>query len=162
MFSLQVFSLSNSQATSFQATIDNDVQPILSVSTAFCKRRRHQLSDDDFCKRQATKTKTTCGRRRQLLRQRLSFLHHGCRFSCSTRTVCVYGCKPSRSCFTNIEGVNLIEEIANLQDDNVEWLCQVTWKPGGMMDNPNPRAAAPALVPHSGTPVSTCAEKNMN
>jgi hypothetical protein len=64
--------------------------------------------------------------------------------------------------FINIEGVNLIEEVANLQDDNVEWLCQVTRRPGGMMDNPNPGAVVPALVPHLGIPVSTRAKKNMN
>jgi hypothetical protein len=63
--------------------------------------------------------------------------------------------------FTNIEGGNSIQEIANLEDGDVERLCQVTHKPGGMMYNPNPGAAAPALVPHSGTPVSTRAEKNM-
>jgi hypothetical protein len=64
--------------------------------------------------------------------------------------------------FIGIEGVNSIEEIANLQDDGVEWLCQVTQKPGEMMNNPNAAVAAAApLVPHSGMPVSTRAEKKI-
>ena len=63
--------------------------------------------------------------------------------------------------FIDIEGVNSIEEVANLQVDDVERLCQVFCKPGGMMNNLNPGAVAPALVPHLGTLVSTRAKKNM-
>lgn len=39
--------------------------------------------------------------------------------------------------FTDVEEVDSVEEVANLRDEDVQRLCNVTRKPGGMMPNPN-------------------------
>jgi hypothetical protein len=35
-------------------------------------------------------------------------------------------CQAAAVYFIDIEGISSIEEVANLQDDDVEWICQVT------------------------------------
>jgi hypothetical protein len=54
--------------------------------------------------------------------------------------------------FTDVVGVNTIEEAGMLNDDDVERLCQVTRRPGGTM--PNPAAGGPAVIPHPSIPVA--------
>jgi hypothetical protein len=62
--------------------------------------------------------------------------------------------------FTDTEGINTIEEAGILQDEDVERLCAVTRKPGGTMPAPA-GAAAGAVVPNPGIPVSMIAQKNL-
>jgi hypothetical protein len=61
--------------------------------------------------------------------------------------------------FTDVEGVDSVQEVENLRDEDVQRLCNVTRKTGGMMPNPNDGGAE--QIPHAGTPVSTRAEKHM-
>jgi hypothetical protein len=61
--------------------------------------------------------------------------------------------------FCQTEGLDTVEEVQNLTDDDIVRLCQVTRKPGGMMANPG--AAVSAVIPHAGTLASMRAEKYM-
>ena len=63
---------------------------------------------------------------------------------------------------TNVQGVDLIDELKFLDDKGVEGLCNNIRKPGGMM--PNPDAALqgePAMVCNPGQGVLACAENNL-
>ena len=74
----------------------------------------------------------------------------------------------------NGQGMNSLAEFAVLTDDEVENLCKVVRRPGGMMQNPNAAAppgadaaaaaaaaAQPAQIPNPGLAVTLRAENNL-
>jgi hypothetical protein len=60
------------------------------------------------------------------------------------------------------QGIDTIEEVRFLTDEEAEGLCRVVRKPGGTIPNPNAGAAGqPAEIPNPGNAVSKRAENNL-
>ena len=60
------------------------------------------------------------------------------------------------------QGIDTLEEVRFLSDDEAEGLCSVVRKPGGTIPNPNAGAAGqPATIPDPGNAVSKCAKNNL-
>ena len=63
---------------------------------------------------------------------------------------------------TNVQGVDLIDELKFVNNKGVESLCNNIRKPGGMIPNPNAAAQGePAMIRNPGQGVSACAKNNL-
>jgi hypothetical protein len=62
---------------------------------------------------------------------------------------------------TDDQGMNALEELALLTDEEVTNLCRVIRRPGGTIVNPNAAAGQPANIPNPGRTVSLRAENNL-
>ena len=62
---------------------------------------------------------------------------------------------------TTDQGIDSLEQLRYLTDEECTNLCKVTRRPGGTIDNPEADDAGPALIPNPGTQVSLRAENNL-
>lgn len=65
------------------------------------------------------------------------------------------------TCITEEQGQDSLAELTLLTDSEIENLCKVVRRPGGLMANPNAGDGAPANIPNPGISVSLRAENNL-
>ena len=67
----------------------------------------------------------------------------------------------ARTYIVNNQGIDEIEELRILTDEEVENLCKNVRRPGGTIPNPQAGQGQPNHIPNPGIPVSLKAENNL-